>query len=62
MASKLEQLRKITTVVADPGDVEAIALHKPVAATTNPSLLLKASVLPRYQGLLTSVLREKAGR
>lgn len=49
MANKLAQLRKITTVVADTGDVEAIARLKPVDATTNPSLLLKAAALPQYQ-------------
>jgi len=43
MTSKLEQLKKITTVVADTGDFDAIARLKPVDATTNPSLLLKAA-------------------
>lgn len=42
MTSKLEQLKKITTVVADTGDFAAIEKLKPVDATTNPSLLLKA--------------------
>ena len=39
MTSKLEQLKKITTVVADTGDFDAIARVKPVDATTNPCLL-----------------------
>ncbi|KQQ56268.1 transaldolase [Pseudomonas sp. Leaf127] len=43
MTSKLEQLKAITTVVADTGDFDAIARLKPVDATTNPSLLLKAA-------------------
>lgn len=43
MTSKLEQLKEITTVVADTGDFDAIARLKPVDATTNPSLLLKAA-------------------
>jgi transaldolase len=43
MTSKLDQLKKITTVVADTGDFDAIARLKPVDATTNPSLLLKAA-------------------
>jgi hypothetical protein len=43
MTSKLEQLKKITTVVADTGDFAAIEKLKPVDATTNPSLLLKAA-------------------
>jgi len=43
MTSKLEQLKKFTTVVADTGDFAAIEKLKPVDATTNPSLLLKAA-------------------
>jgi transaldolase len=42
MTSKLEQLKQFTTVVADTGDFSAIEKLKPVDATTNPSLLLKA--------------------
>lgn len=52
MASQLEQLRQYTTVVADTGDIEAITRYKPVDATTNPSLLLKAASLPGYAPLL----------
>ncbi|WP_454252987.1 transaldolase [Pseudomonas sp. Marseille-Q7302] len=47
--SKLEQLKQYTTVVADTGDLDAIARLKPYDATTNPSLLLKAASLPRYE-------------
>ena len=39
----LESLKRCTTVVADTGDIEAIAEHKPQDATTNPSLLLQAA-------------------
>ncbi|MEL0007607.1 MAG: transaldolase [Luminiphilus sp.] len=46
--NKLEQLRSITTVVADTGDLEAITRLKPTDATTNPSLLLKAATLPEF--------------
>ena len=53
MSSKLEQLKSITDVVADTGDIEAIAKYKPLDATTNPSLLLKAAQLPQYQHLIT---------
>lgn len=52
MATQLEQLKKMTTVVADTGDIEAIAKFQPQDATTNPSLLLKAASLATYQGLL----------
>src|SRR5882672_127446 len=50
--STLEQLRKITTVVADTGDVEAMKQYKPTDATTNPSLILAAAKLPQYQHLI----------
>ena len=52
MANLLEQLKAMTTIVADTGDVEAIKSVKPVDATTNPSLLLKASTLPQYAHLI----------
>lgn len=50
--SKLDQLREMTVVVADTGDIEAIRQYQPIDATTNPSLLLKAAQLPQYQPLL----------
>ncbi|TCV96169.1 transaldolase [Luteibacter rhizovicinus] len=56
MTNQLEQLRKITTVVADTGDIEAIAKYKPVDATTNPSLLLKAAGIPAYASLLDEAI------
>ena len=52
MTNKLEQLKAVTDVVADTGDIEAIGRFKPVDATTNPSLLLKAAALPQYAPLL----------
>ena len=52
MANQLEQLKKLSTVVADTGDVEAVSKFKPQDATTNPSLLLKAAALDKYQHLL----------
>lgn len=42
MASKLEQLRAMTVVVADTGDIEAVARLRPQDCTTNPTLILKA--------------------
>ncbi len=56
MASLLEQLKVMTTIVADTGDVEAIKSVKPVDATTNPSLLLKASTLPQYAPLIDEAI------
>ncbi|MFC6438988.1 transaldolase [Bowmanella sp. JS7-9] len=52
MTTALEQLKKMTTVVADTGDIDAIAKYQPVDATTNPSLLLKAAELSRYAPLI----------
>ena len=49
--NKLEQLKQITTVVADTGDIEAIKQFQPLDATTNPSLMLKASQLAQYRHL-----------
>jgi len=48
MASKLEQLRAMTVVVADTGDIEAVRRLKPQDCTTNPTLLLKAVENPAY--------------
>ena len=48
MPSKLDQLRTMTTVVADTGDMESIRQFKPTDSTTNPSLILKAAELPAY--------------
>jgi transaldolase len=52
----LESLKRWTTVVADTGDIEAIAEHKPQDATTNPSLLLHAAQQPQYQDLVDDAL------
>jgi transaldolase len=48
----LESLKKYTTVVADTGDIEAIARHRPQDATTNPSLLFHAAEMPAYRHLV----------
>ncbi len=48
MTSKLEQLRSMTTVVADTGDIEAVARLKPVDCTTNPTIVLKALGSPAF--------------
>ena len=48
----LDSLKRYTTVVADTGDIEAIAEYRPQDATTNPSLLLKAAQQPQYRPLV----------
>jgi transaldolase len=61
MTSKLQQLKQFTTVVADSGDLDAIARLKPVDATTNPSLLLKAAAIPGYAPLLAQAIEAGNG-
>ena len=62
MSSKLDQLKAMTDVVADTGDIEAMKRFKPLDATTNPSLLLKAAALPGYDRLLDKAKRLAAKR
>jgi transaldolase len=54
--SSLDQLKQHTVVVADTGDIDAIAEHKPQDATTNPSLLYKAAQMPQYQSLVDEAI------
>ena len=64
MSNKLEQLKTMTDVVADTGDIEAMRRYRPMDATTNPSLLLKAASLPHYQALMQDAIgwaRQQAG-
>ena len=56
MANLLEQLRAMTVVVADTGDMEAMEKFRPQDATTNPSLITAASQMPQYQAIVDSVL------
>ncbi|MDD2738072.1 MAG: transaldolase [Methylomonas lenta] len=53
----LEQLREMTVVVADTGDIQAIETFKPRDATTNPSLITAAAQMPQYQGIVDDTLR-----
>src|SRR5277367_4741440 len=60
----LESLKKYTIVVADTGDIEAIARHRPQDATTNPSLLFHAAQMPAYRKLVdeaTELAQESGG-
>lgn len=56
MATELEQLAKISVIVADTGDIDQIRKYKPVDATTNPSLMLKAATLPQYKNLVDDAI------
>ena len=57
MTSKLEQLRAMTTVVADTGDMDSIRAFKPTDSTTNPSLILKATQMPAYARFVDEAIR-----
>jgi transaldolase len=64
MANLLEQLRTMTTVVSDTGDINAIEKFKPQDSTTNPSLIAAAAEMPAYASIVDDVLmeaREQAG-
>lgn len=52
----LEQLRGMTVVVADTGDIQAIEKFKPQDATTNPSLITAAAQMPEYQDIVDQTL------
>ncbi|QDE30439.1 MULTISPECIES: transaldolase [Shewanella] len=56
MANTLAQLKSFTTIVADTGDIEAIKRYQPEDATTNPSLILKASQIPEYAFLIENAV------
>ena len=56
MTNKLDQLRAMTTVVADTGDMDSIRAFKPTDSTTNPSLILKASEMPHYARLVDEAI------
>ena len=54
--NQMEQLKRLTTIVADTGDIEAIRKFKPQDATTNPSLIYKAATMPAYSKLLDDAI------
>jgi len=58
MPTLLDSLRQHTTVVADTGDFEAMRVHRPTDATTNPSLILNAVQQDTYRPLLEQVVRD----
>jgi len=61
--SKLEEIRKVTTIVADTGDIDSIKKYSPTDATTNPSLILAAAQKSQYRHLIDDAIsysKEKA--
>lgn len=59
--NQLEQLKKMTVVVADSGDFESIKAYAPTDATTNPSLIYAASQQPQYKHLLEEAIQHGKG-
>ncbi len=69
MPNQLEQLRKITKIVIDTGDINSIKTYAPTDATTNPSLIFAAAKNPEYRNLIQEAVaysakhaKEPAGR
>ena len=58
MANLLEQLKAVTIVVADTGDIQAIETFTPRDATTNPSLITAAAQMPQYQEIVDNTLKQ----
>lgn len=59
--NQLDQLKQLTTVVADTGDFESMKAYKPQDATTNPSLILQAAAKPEYRHLVERAVKENPG-
>ncbi|TKR82641.1 hypothetical protein L596_016332 [Steinernema carpocapsae] len=62
MSSVLDQIKKVTTVVADTGDFQAIKQFQPTDATTNPSLILAASKMDAYKHLVDEAVAYSKSR
>ena len=60
--NQLEQLKQLTTVVADTGDFQSMQAYTPRDATTNPSLILKAVQKVEYQPLLAQAVQQHSGK
>ena len=63
MTSKLDQLRTMSIVVADTGDIEAVRRFKPQDCTTNPSIVLGALSSPAFDDIVAKAVENgRAGR
>ncbi|MEW5304343.1 MAG: hypothetical protein WDW36_006960 [Sanguina aurantia] len=58
--NQLEQLRKMSCVVADSGEIEQVKRFSPIDCTTNPSLVYKAIELPQYRRFLSEAIAQKS--
>lgn len=60
--NQLEQLRQMTVVVADTGDIDSMRVYRPTDTTTNPSLILSVAKMPQYRHLLEEAVRFAKGK
>ena len=60
--NKLEQIRKMTTIVIDTGDIDSIKKYTPTDATTNPSLIFAAAQKPQYKWLIEDAVKYSKGK
>src|SRR5437879_4967899 len=58
MPTQLEQLKTMTTIVADTGDIESIRAFHPTDATTNPTLILQAAQKQEYRYLIEKAIKD----
>ena len=56
LGTTLDQLKNFTCVVADTGDIDSIKQYSPTDATTNPSLIYKAALMPQYSNLVDDAI------
>lgn len=54
--NKFDQLKEHTIIVADTGEIDEIKKYHPTDATTNPSLILKASEIEEYKPLIEEAI------
>ncbi|HTB85568.1 MAG TPA: transaldolase [Candidatus Sulfotelmatobacter sp.] len=62
MSNQLDQLKKITTVVADTGDFASLKQYAPRDATTNPSLIFKAAQMPDYKFIIDKAIADNKSK
>jgi len=61
MSSQLDDLKQHSVIVADTGDIDAIAQWRPQDATTNPSLIFKAAQDARYRPIIDEAIAAAKG-
>lgn len=61
MPNQLQGLKQHSVIVADTGDIDAIARFRPQDATTNPSLIFKAAQEARYRPIIDEAIAATAG-